>query len=224
MYTDVITVLGLGIFLGLEHALDGDHIAAISTLVSKHKNFRKASILGVFWGLGHTTTLLIAGIFVLFLKIAIPEKIALSLEFVVGIMIVILGFSVVRDVIFSKKHMHKHSHNGHTHLHVHSHKQTSDHVHYHKPFIVGLIHGLAGSAALMLLVLSTVESRLLGLLFIMIFGIGSIIGMSIVSGAISLPFIFSSQKELTNRRIRYIAGSFSMLFGLMIMLEVIFLM
>jgi len=216
---EILPVLGLGFILGLEHALDADHVAAVTALVSKHKNMKRASLLGVFWGLGHTTTLFIAGILILMLKITIPERIALSFEFIVGIMIVILGTSVLIDLFIRKKHAHIHSHDGIAHTHPHLHNHSKSHSHYHKPFIVGLIHGLAGSAALMLLVLSTVESMMLGLAYILIFSFGSIIGMAIVSSAISIPFVIS-KSTLINKRIRYIASVLSILFGLYIIFNI----
>jgi len=216
---EALYVLGLGFILGLEHALDADHIAAVTTLVTKHRNLRKASLLGAFWGLGHTTTLFFAGILILTLKIAIPKIFALSLEFIVGIMIVVLGTSVLWDLFVRKRHTHKHKHGSIIHTHVHTHKHGTTHTHYHKPFIVGLIHGLAGSAALMLLVLSTVESIVLGLAYILIFGLGSVLGMAIVSSAISIPFVFT-KNPLLKQRIRYLAGVFSILFGLYLMADV----
>jgi len=220
MLIESFTVLGLGLLLGLEHALDADHVVAVTTLVTKQRNLKKASLLGAFWGLGHTTTLFIAGLLILFLKIAIPEKIALSLEFIVGAMIVILGTSVLWDLLVRKKHVHTHTHDGIIHTHVHSHSETEAHTHYHKPFVVGLVHGLAGSAALMLLVLSTVDSAALGILYITIFGMGSIVGMTLVSGLISLPFVFTGGRDLLNKRIRYFAGVFSIFFGFFLMYSV----
>lgn len=207
--------------MGIGHALDADHIAAVSSLVSKHKNLKKAAYSGISWGLGHTTTLFIAGLLILLLKISIPKKIALSFEFVVAIMILILGISVIRDVVINKKHLHVHNHDGTNHFHIHSHKETNVHSHNHKSFFVGLIHGLAGSAGLMLLVLSTANSLTIGLSYILIFGIGSMIGMSIASSIISIPFVFTSNKlNKWNNRIRYATGIFSVMFGIFLMIKI----
>jgi len=172
MITDTIIMLGLGFLLGVEHAFEPDHIVAISSLISKEKNLKKTTILGAIWGVGHTTTLFLAGIIILTLKITIPKTIALSLEFLVGLVIIFLGFYVIRNIIEKKKHIHKHTHNGRTHTHIHSHKGTDQHTHYHQSFSVGLIHGLAGSAALMLLILSTFNSLIIGIIYILLFGIG----------------------------------------------------
>ncbi|MCK5029998.1 MAG: sulfite exporter TauE/SafE family protein, partial [Thermoplasmatales archaeon] len=177
--------------------------------------------LGAIWGLGHATTLFIVGLLVLTLKLTIPENIALSLEFIVGIVIVILGISIIKDIILNKKHIHKHTHDRDTHVHLHSHKDSESHHHYHKSFTIGLIHGMAGSAALMLLVLSTMNSIILGLAYILLFGIGSMVGMTIVGGLISLPFIYTSKKFTSlNITIRYITGFFSIGFGTFIMIKI----
>lgn len=221
MLTESLTLLSLGFILGLEHAFDADHLAAVSTLISKHKNLKTASILGAIWGLGHTTTLFIVGAFIMVLKITIPEKIALSLEFIVAIVIVILGISVIKNLFVNKKHVHTHTHEGNSHIHGHSHKQTKSHNHSHKSFIVGMIHGMAGSAALMLLVLSTIKSTLLGLIYILVFGIGSVVGMTLASTLISLPFIVTAKKiSLWNERIRWATGVFSILFGTFLMIKI----
>ncbi len=214
MITDTIIMLGLGFLLGLEHAFEPDHIVAISSLISKEKNLKKTTILGAIWGVGHTTTLFLAGIIILTLKITIPETIALSLEFLVGLVIIFLGFYVIRDIIEKKKHIHKHTHNGRNHTHIHSHKGTDQHTHYHQSFSVGLIHGLAGSASLMLLILSTFNSLIIGIIYILLFGIGSMVGMAIVGGLISIPFIYSSKKSRSiNTVIQYGTGMISIGFG-----------
>jgi ABC-type nickel/cobalt efflux system permease component RcnA len=214
-------MLGFGFLLGLEHAFEPDHVIAVTSIISKHKNLKKASILGAIWGIGHTTTLIIAGLIILTLKITIPDKIALSLEFIVGMIIVLLGFLVIKDLFVNKKHIHTHTHDGSTHIHLHSHKKDESHNHYHKSFTVGLIHGMAGSASLMLLVLSTMESFIVGIIYIILFGIGSIIGMGVVGGLISLPFVITSKKfSSLNIKIRYITGAVSIIFGVFLMVKI----
>ena len=221
MITDIVLLLGLGFLLGLEHAFEPDHVVAVSSLIAKHKTLKRTTILGTLWGLGHTTTLFLVGIIVLTLKLSIPETIASSLEFIVGIVIILLGIFVIKDVIGNKKHIHIHTHDNKPHMHFHSHKNTDSHVHYHKSFSVGLIHGMAGSAALMLLVLSTMNSIILGILYILIFGIGSIIGMAIVGGLISLPFIYTSKKSTSiNTGIQYATGIVSIGFGSFLLFKI----
>jgi len=211
----LLSLLMLGFVLGLEHALDADHVAAVSAIASETKSVAKSSILGIFWGLGHTTTLFIAGLIVLIFKITIPQKLALSFELLVGAVLIVLGIGVLRKALGSKVHLHFHEHDGfrHVHLHSHAHLDSHAHTHAHKSFIVGAIHGLAGSAALMLLVLATVDSTFTGLLYILVFGLGSIIAMLTISTAIGLPFKFTSNFGKFNSAIKLIAGGASIVLG-----------
>ena len=213
----------MGLLLGIQHALDPDHLIAVSTIVSEHKNFKWASLIGVFWGLGHTTTLLIVGLLVIGLRVSIPPRLGEGLEFLVALMLVILGINVLRKAFGAERvHLHTHSHSPETHTHFHVHDNPrQDHAHPHpfkamrRPFIVGMVHGLAGSAALMLLVLSTIESPVGGLLYIVIFGLGSVGGMLLLSGIIGLPFILTAQRfSAMNRWIRVFAGVASVTFGI----------
>lgn len=220
MLLQLITLLSLGFILGLKHALDVDHVVAVSTIVSQTKSLKKSSLSGAIWGLGHTTTLFLVGLLILGLKLVLPEKLALSFEFLVGIVLVVLGTDVLRKVIKDKVHLHGHKHDNITHLHLHAHNTSQSHSHTHKSFIVGMFHGLAGSAALMLLVLPTVESMLQGLLFILIFGIGSILGMLITSTIIGLPFVFTTKFDRINNIVKTVAGTLSIVLGFTIMYEI----
>ena len=229
METSLIAAFGLGLVLGVQHALDPDHLIAVSTIVSEHKNFKWASLIGAFWGLGHTTTLFLVGLMVIGLRVTIPPRLGSGLELLVALMLVILGINVLCKTFGAERaHLHTHSHNPETHTHFHVHENPKqDHGHSHpfkamrRPFIVGMVHGLAGSAALMLLVLSTIESPLAGLLYIVIFGLGSVGGMLLLSGIISLPFILTAQRfTLMNRWIRVLAGVASIGFGLFLGWEI----
>ena len=223
MEASLFAAFGLGLLLGIQHALDPDHLIAVSTIVSEQRNFKWASLIGAFWGLGHTTTLFIVGLLVIGLRVTIPPRLGNGLELLVALMLVILGVNVLRKSFGAERvHLHTHSHNPETHAHFHVHENPKqDHGHGHpfkamrRPFIVGMVHGLAGSAALMLLVLSTIESPLGGLLYIVIFGLGSMGGMLLLSGIIGLPFILTAQRfTLMNRWIRVVAGIASVGFGL----------
>jgi high-affinity nickel permease len=215
-----ITLLGLGFALGLKHALDADHVVAVSTIVSQTRSLKKSSLFGALWGAGHTTTLFLAGLVILIFKLAIPDKLALSFEFLVGMVLVILGVDVLRKIIRDKVHLHRHKHDRLIHAHFHSHKGSPLHSHSHRSFIVGMIHGLAGSAALMLLVLATVKSIFHGLLYILIFGIGSILGMLITSAIIGLPFVLTARFDRINNSVTILAGTISIVLGLIIMYEI----
>lgn len=215
-----ISLLGLGFLSGLRHAFDIDHIAAVSTIISR-PSIRKLSLLGIFWGFGHTISLLLAGLIVLLLKITISEKLASLFELAVALMLVMLGINVLFAIKKEKMHIHKHRHGNIEHIHLHSHKSADYHKHKHvqlrKSLIIGLIHGLAGSAALTLLVLSGVDSALLGLAYILLFGMGSVIGMVIVSAIISLPFkLISGRLEAAQTLMRMGTGMISIIIGLAI--------
>ncbi|MEK6618018.1 MAG: sulfite exporter TauE/SafE family protein [Nitrospirota bacterium] len=195
---EFLTVLGLGFLLGARHALDADHVAAVSTILSDRPNLRASGFIGFCWGFGHTAVLLLVGIAVIVLKITIPERVAVALEFGVGVMLVALGVSLVVTIFRERWHLHTHRHDGETHVHLHRHSQRSDHTHGHwlrlslKPFAVGMMHGLAGSAALMLMVLSTVRTVWEGVAYILVFGLGSIVGMMLLGVVISLPIVLSA--------------------------------
>src|SRR5207245_10098964 len=159
----LVTVLALGFVLGLKHALDPDHMVAVSTIVSESKSVKRSSLVGTFWGLGHTMSLLLAGIVVIAFRIQIPERVALWMEFAVALMLVLLGLKALLKPLRSwKVHIHRHTHDGSSHVHVHVHGPGEDsHHHRHligfgaRPFFVGMVLGMCGSAALMVLVLAT---------------------------------------------------------------------
>ncbi|MBI1807902.1 MAG: sulfite exporter TauE/SafE family protein [Ignavibacteria bacterium] len=222
-----LSILGLGFILGLKHALDADHLVAVSTIVSERKGFWSSSLVGAFWGLGHTASLLVVGLIVIAFNVQIPEKIAQGMEFTVALMLIVLGTNVLRKLRRgATMHFHIHKHQHHIHMHPHLHESVDLHrhgdrvVHHHhvkigkKPFLVGMVHGMAGSAALMLLVLATISSRPLALLYIAIFGIGSVGGMFLMSMLIGLPFSFTSNHERLNNIVRMSAGIISLCFGL----------
>jgi ABC-type nickel/cobalt efflux system permease component RcnA len=192
-----LTVLGLGFVLGLRHALDADHIVAVSTVLAERPSFRASGVIGLFWGLGHTLMLLLVGICVLALHVSIPETLATAFELVVGIMLIGLGLGLARRVYREGWHAHPHEHDGRQHLHLHRHTLHHDHTHVHwlrdarRPLLIGMAHGLAGSAALLLIVISAAGTFGQGIGYILVFGIGSIMGMIAVGTAISLPFMLS---------------------------------
>jgi len=209
-----LSVLGLGFVLGLRHALDADHLAAVSTILSARPDLRRSGLIGCSWGVGHTAMLLAVGLAVLALRVTIPEGLARAFEFGVGLMLVVLGLSLARRVARERWHWHLHRHDEATHAHLHRHRLEAEHRHEHwlalstRPFLVGMVHGLAGSAALMLLVLSLARSLWEGLAYILLFGIGSILGMGLVGGLISLPLVLSAR---TGPRVLAVAQSLACL-------------
>jgi hypothetical protein len=197
-----LAVLALGFVLGLRHALDVDHVAAVSTIVSERRSVWASSVVGAVWGLGHTTALLALGIVVVALQAEIPPAVALALELGVAVMLVGLGVRLLWTLrTGGRLHLHGHAHDGrfHVHPHVHgrgAHAAGADH-HAHpgrKPFLIGLVHGLAGSAGLMLAVLATIPSRPVALAYVTVFGCGSIGGMMAMSAILALPFALATAR------------------------------
>lgn len=192
-----LTILSLGFVLGLRHALDADHLAALSTVLAERPTVQASTAIGFFWGLGHTLMLLCVGTLLLTLNLTISESVANMFEFAVGGMLVALGLSLARRMYREQWHLHTHEHDGQPHVHLHSHHVQADHRHGHwyqgslRPLGIGMAHGLAGSAALMLVVLSTVTGIGQGIGYIVVFGIGSILGMVGVGVVLSLPVMYS---------------------------------
>jgi ABC-type nickel/cobalt efflux system permease component RcnA len=222
-------LLLLGLITGLRHSMEADHVAAVSTIVAAGKSkLSRAPLLGLLWGLGHTATLFVAGLIVLLLAISIPERISGTLEFGVGIMLVFLGATTLTGFNVGKflrgmirrsnthAHVHVHKDTGVVHSHDHGHHQ--DHRHGHKFLIVGMIHGMAGSGALMLFVLSTINSVPLGLAYIAIFGAGSIASMAAMSALISLPFAKARHPKFS-LVLRYVAAVITLAIGAGLMYE-----
>ena len=230
----LLAALVLGILLGSKHSLDPDHVVAVSTIVSEYKNPLRSFWVGISWGLGHTTTLLIIGVVIIALRLTIPERMALLFEFAVGVMLVGLGIQVIYSFRKKKVHQHAHGHEEEAHHHFHSHSKSPEHVPEHhnthgigKPFlrrksyVIGLVHGLAGSAALMLLVLASIESPIAGLAYILLFGLGSVLSMGIMTVIIGLPFAMSAGRLPNfNRTIQFAVGSLSILFGGFLMYQI----
>jgi ABC-type nickel/cobalt efflux system permease component RcnA len=231
----VFALLALGLVFGLKHATEVDHVVAVSTIVSEQRNVLRSALVGGLWGVGHTASLMIVGVLVLVFRVAIPERVANWLEFGVAMMIVALGVLAITRALRRRAdiHLHRHIHDGQSHVHVHFHEHGTEHAsavssdasslrHSHaiarigfKPLLVGAMHGLAGSAALALLVLTQIQSILLGLLYLGLFGLGSTAGMLLMSGLIGLPFALSGRRLTSiNYGLQTAAGTLSIAFGL----------
>jgi hypothetical protein len=221
MDASLVTALGLGLLLGLRHALDADHIAAVSTLLTRERGVVRSCLLGVFWGAGHTVALLAAGVVVIAFRLTIAPGVEAALERAVGLVLVILGSHVLLRAIGGLVvHGHEHAHGGATHRHTHLHlgSSTAGHVHLvrlgGRPFLVGLLYGLAGSAALTLLVLGTIPSPVGGLAYILVFGLGSTAGMLLVSGLVGLPLSLAArQGQRLQTAFQVVAGLGSAILG-----------
>lgn len=219
------SVLLIGFVLGLQHAIEADHLAAVSTIVSEKKNLLTASLVGGMWGVGHTISLLAVGGLVIFLKLQISESLEAKLEALVGGMLILLGLNALRKLFTAEKvHVHTHEHGTREHVHIHAHRdETAEDSHHRfspRSVLIGMVHGLAGSAALMFLILPTIKTPGLGLLYILIFGIGSIGGMMAMSFLVGLPIHFTANRfEFVNKGIRLVAGLFSLGLGAVIVFE-----
>jgi len=200
-------VLILGLLVGLQHAMEADHLAAVASLTTRSRNMREAARLGTAWGVGHTLTLLLFGGGVLVVGATVNDQFVLWLEAGVGVMLILLGFDVLLRLWRRRVHFHSHRHGRETHFHAHSHGGHGNHAedpHQHRhsanlpvrSLLVGMMHGMAGSAALIVFALASVQSTWQGLAYIGLFGIGSIIGMALLALAISFPLRWSA-KSLT---------------------------
>jgi high-affinity nickel permease len=222
-----IGILLLGLLTGLRHSIEADHVAAVlSVVASNHKNIKRASMLGVIWGVGHTTSLFIGGLLVLLLAVNISESVSSRLEFGVGIMLIFLGITTFTGWSMGKffkglrhqkssstsSHKHIHYHDGNV-LHSHQHIHDTGHRHRHKALIIGMVHGMAGSGALLLVVLSTINSIPLGLAYIAVFGVGSIVGMAGTSTLMGIPFVKLANFEKVSLLLRYVAAITTLAIG-----------
>ena len=231
-----VGALILGLLLGLKHATDADHVVAVSTIVSEYRNAWRGIWIGASWGLGHTTPLIVVGTAILLLKepaAELYEDYATFLEFGVGVMLVFLGLQVFWNLRRRRIHVHEHGHEEDPHSHLHTHELVPAPESHHgffqpgKPFfrlksyVVGVVHGLAGSAAVMLVVLTTdkVSSFTVGLLYIVIFGIGTVLSMGVITLFMGIPFAISGRFERVNQAIAGVAGVASVAFGLFLMYE-----
>lgn len=221
-----IAVLGLGFVLGMRHATDPDHVLAVATIVTRHRRIVTAAWVGIWWGIGHTLTLLLVGGGMVLLGWVIPPRLGLSMEFSVGLMLILLGaFTLVRawgqgtsqlvrggtapDAIETRTHRHGdyiHSHPGNAPQGGHPHpvdrtplgmldRHFGEALAYRavRPLVVGMVHGLAGSAAVALLVLATIASPAWSMLYLLLFGVGTVAGMMLITAAIALPFRWSGE-------------------------------
>jgi cytochrome c biogenesis protein CcdA len=223
----MLAILGLGFLLGMQHALEVDHIAAVSTIAARRSGIRDIVKHGLTWGLGHTLTLfLFAGVAIV-LGQAIPEHIAQPLEGAVGVMLVALGAHLLWRLWQDRVHVHAHHHgDGTRHIHLHSHAEQfaphdapAAHRHEHgfrwRTLIVGLMHGMAGSAALLVLAVSQAPTPTQGLLYVALFGLGSMVGMGALSAAIAVPLSLSARwLTAVNRGLQIAVGVLTIGIGL----------
>lgn len=235
MSIDGWMVFGIGFLLGLRHAFEPDHVVAISTIASRSGSLWRASLAGVYWGIGHTFTLFVVGMLLIGVRVSLPFWLEQGMEAAVGVMLVVLGWRSVRSFRKARVHVHVHEHDGerHTHFHAHSGEQedSSDHPHRHhhshptrleKTSVwVGMIHGLAGSGALAVMTMASIHTFAQAALYILVFGAGTVLGMSTFALCLALPFVLLSKYASgLVYRLGVITGCLSMGYGVFYMYQV----
>ena len=224
----LVNTLLLGFLIGLKHALEVDHVAAVASLTSKTTSTREGLTLGASWGLGHTITLFIFSSIALILDTVVSTQLALTLEFFVGCMLVFMGGAIIKKIVKKRIHLHMHNHSdGTTHLHFHSHEQDNiEHQHTHtqqfsiRALLVGMMHGMAGSAALIVLTLDSVSSIETRLVYIFLFGVGSLVGMTLLSFLIMVSLRHSEYAaNRTYQSLQVFIGLVTLFLGMIIMYD-----
>lgn len=250
-----LSILALGFFLGMRHATDPDHVIAVTTIVTNQRNSVRAAMIGAFWGMGHTVTILVVGAGIILFNLVIPVRMGLSMELSVAVMLIILGLWNVAGFLRSVPvafnhnsgennfvHSHPHSHGDFSHNHPHVH-QSGGHAHssdaslrwldrafgkislyqYLRPFLIGVVHGLAGSAAVALLVLTTIRNYHWAIAYLLVFGVGTIAGMMLITMSIASAFKFVGRgSKKFSRRLALASGLLSLAFGLFVAYQICF--
>lgn len=223
----MVGVLFLGLLLGMQHALEADHLAAVASLAAHNRSKRNIIRHGAGWGLGHMLTLSVFAGAVVLSERAVSASLAEWLEFAVGITLILLGAGVLCRIIRERVHFHVHRHaDGQVHLHAHSHARDgqphrlSEHDHVHaggfplRSLLVGMMHGLAGSAALVVVAATALHSPLEGLIYVILFGLGSVAGMALLSAVIAVPLSLTANLlTWANRGLQGVIGLATMGLG-----------
>ena len=238
MESGALAALTLGFLLGLKHATDADHVVAVSTIVREYRNVWRGIWIGGSWGIGHTTPLLVLGIIILVFKEVVLdryESVAPAFEFGVGIMLVFLGVQVFWNLRRGRLHLHKHAHDDGPHVHIHAThppaaapevETTHGFFQFGKPFFrvksyaIGVVHGLAGSAAVMLVLLPTLSSIWVGVGYLLLFGVGTMMSMAAITLLLSVPFAMTGGSQRLNHTVSGVAGMSSVIFGAALMSDI----
>ena len=241
--TSLLTITVLGFFLGMRHAADPDHVIAVTTIVSRHGSPLRAAVIGVLWGVGHTLTLMVLGAGIVLLGWVIPPRVGLSLELSVGVMLIVLGVLNLRPLMFERTGRHTHAHAHGDYIHTHPHQHTPE-VHPHwpddtplarldrwlgrlrpyeqvRPLVVGNMDGRAASAAVALLVLAAIGKSAWAVAYLLLFGLGTIVGMMLITIGLAWPVMGAAPRfPGLPRRLRLASGLVSLLAGLAITYQI----
>jgi hypothetical protein len=205
MFPDPLLAIALGALLGLRHATDADHVVAVTAIVARERSLARAARIGALWGVGHTCTLLLLGGAIVGFRLVIPPRVGLGLEFAVALMLVLLGFANLARA--------KSQGGG---APDDSRRATL------RPLIVGSVHGLAGSAAVAILVLTTIRGIAPALAYLLMFGLGTVVGMVAVTVILAAPALYAGARVTRlHGSIRVAAGALSVAFGLLLAHELI---
>ena len=227
----LFAMLSLGFFLGMRHATDADHVVAVSTIVSRERRIASAAWIGALWGAGHTITIFAVGSGIILFSLVIPPRLGLSMEFSVGLMLILLGFVNLKSFLgfagASSGSAYVHDQDGsHTHaggVSVHFMDQRLGRLRLYqvaRPLIVGLVHGLAGSAAVALLVLTTLHDPRWAIAYLLVFGIGTIAGMMVITVAMASAIQYAGDRSAwINKRLALATGLLSVGFGLFVVYQ-----
>ena len=223
----LLAVLALGFFLGMRHATDPDHVIAVSTIVARNRSTIGAALVGAVWGLGHTLTIVLVGGAIIGFRWVIPPRVGLSMELAVGVLLIVLGVAnvvaVLRTARNAKRDSEPHAHTSDGAPLGWLDRRLGGLAPYKlvRPLIIGVVHGLAGSAAVALLVLTTIQSSALSLLYLALFGVGTIAGMMLITMAISVPFTLTQRRfHPANQGLRLASGVVSLAFGLFLAYQI----
>jgi high-affinity nickel permease len=205
----MIPILLLGFLLGLRHAIDVDHVVAVTTIVTRERSFARAGLIGIAWGIGHTVTILVVGIAIIAFDVVFSPHVALIMEALVALMLIVLGVINLVGALRRQNH-HEHPHPSA----APASPRPRGVLPLVRPLIVGIVHGLGGSAALTLLVLATVHDALPAVVYLVLFGVGTIAGMMLITTALALSFRFATERfARLDRYLGYVTGSGSVAFG-----------
>jgi high-affinity nickel-transport protein len=231
----LVHAVALGFVLGLQHATDPDHLVAVATIVTRERRFRAGALIGAFWGLGHTLTLVAAGGLVLAFRRAVPAPLETGLELVVAAMLVALGTIRLRDAFrglaSADRLLADHDHDGREVVHRHEPGRASGHPHVHpsrrllgalggasgraRAILIGAVHGMAGTAAVALLVLTAVPTPVGAAVYLGVFGLGTIVGMTALTAALAFPVSLALRMRRARRLLAAGAGAGSIALGVL---------